>query len=85
MPENLPGKIIITNTVTAGDREMLKKAGVKLLITTTPCLGGRSFGTNVMEALLVAAKGAKSSLSATEYIELLDCYKIESSFEYLND
>ena len=26
MPENLPGKIIITNTVTAGDREMLKKA-----------------------------------------------------------
>ena len=85
MPESLPGKIIITNTVTANDREMLKRAGVKLLITTTPCLNGRSFGTNVMEALLVAAKGAKSYLSATEYIELLDCYKIESSFEYLND
>jgi hypothetical protein len=38
-----------------------------------------------MEALLVAAKGAKSSLSETEYIELLERYKIESSFEYLND
>ena len=85
MPENLPGKIIITNTVTDSDREMLKKAGVKLLITTTPCLDGRSFGTNVMEALLVAVKGAKSPLSAAEYIELLERYKIESSFEYLND
>ena len=85
MPENLPDKIIITNTVTASDREMLKKAGVKLLITTTPCLDGRSFGTNVMEALLVAVKGAKSPLSVAEYIELLERYKIESSFEYLND
>lgn len=85
MPESLSGKIIITNTVTASDREMLKKAGVKLLITTTPCLDGRSFGTNVMEALLVAVKGAKASLSATEYIELLEQYQIESSFESLND
>lgn len=83
MPEKLPGKIIITNTVTAGDRAMLKEAGVKLLVTTTPSLEGRSFGTNVMEALLVALKGAKASLSADEYIELLDKYKIEASVEYL--
>lgn len=84
MPDALPGKIIITNTVTAEDRVMLQKAGVKLLITTTPCLEGRSFGTNVMEALLVAVKGAKSSLTAAEYIDLLEEYKIESSLEYLN-
>ena len=83
MPEKLPGKIIITNTVTAKDRAMLKEAGVKLLVTTTPSLEGRSFGTNVMEALLVALKGAKASLSADEYIELLDKYKIEASVEYL--
>jgi len=84
MPDTLPGKIIITNTVTAEDRAMLQKAGVKLLITTTPCLDGRSFGTNVMEALLVASKGAKSSLTAAEYIDLLEEYKIESSVEHLN-
>ena len=83
MPEKLPGKLIITNTVTSADRAMLKEAGVKLLITTTPSLEGRSFGTNVMEALLVALKGAKASLSADEYIELLDKYKIEASIEYL--
>ena len=83
MPEKLPSKTIITNTVTAADRAMLKEAGVKLLVTTTPSLEGRSFGTNVMEALLVALKGAKASLSADEYIELLDKYKIEASIEYL--
>lgn len=82
MPDRLPGKIIITNTVTAADREMLQRAGVKMLVTTTPCLGGRSFGTNVMEAMLVALKGENKALSAAEYIELLDKYKIESSVEY---
>ena len=84
MPDTLPGKTIITNTVTSDDRAMLKKAGVKLLITTTPCLEGRSFGTNVMEAMLVAVKGAQTPLTAAEYIDLLEEYKIESSIEYLN-
>lgn len=85
MPDALPGKIIITNTVTGADRAMLKAAGVKLLITTTPCLEGRSFGTNVMEALLVASIGAQGSLTATEYIDLLERYQIESSVEALNN
>lgn len=85
MPESLPGKIIITNTVTAADRKLLKGAGVKLLITTTPCLDGRSFGTNVMEALLVAVTGERKPLSPAEYIALLEQYKIESSVEFLNN
>lgn len=85
MPQSLPGKIIITNTVTAADRRLLQEAGVKLLITTTPCLDGRSFGTNVMEALLVAVKGAKAPLGAAEYIDLLERCKIESSIEVLNN
>ena len=84
MPDRLPGKTIITNTVTAADRTMLREAGVKILITTTPCLAGRSFGTNVMEALLVALKGAKKSLPAEEYLDLLERYHIESSLEYLD-
>lgn len=81
MPENLPGKTIITNTVTATDREMLQKAGVKTLVTTTPCIGGRSFGTNVMEAMLVALHNGCGPLTAEEYLKLLEHYHIESSVE----
>lgn len=57
MPESLTGKIVITNTTTAGDVDLLKEKGVRLLVTTTPILGGRSFGTNVLEAALVAITG----------------------------
>lgn len=72
MPAELPGKIIITNTVTSGDLEMLRQKGVKTLITTTPEVEGRSYGTNVMEALLVAFTGSKKELKPEEYQLLLD-------------
>ena len=84
MPPEMNGKIIITNTVTEADRAMLRQAGVQLLITTTPCMEGRSFGTNVMEALLVALKGAGEPLTAGGYLQLLEQYHIESSVEYLS-
>ncbi len=57
MPDQLPGRVIVTNTTTPSDQEFFKKAGIKYLITTTPVLDGRSFGTNMMEAALVAALG----------------------------
>lgn len=82
MPDKLPEKTIITNTVTAADRVMLQEAGIKMLITTTPCIQGRSFGTNVMEAMLVALHGGKEPLTADEYLKLLEHYHIESSVEY---
>ncbi|MDO9534718.1 MAG: quinate 5-dehydrogenase [Bacillota bacterium] len=72
MPEKLPGKIIITNTVTSDDIDMLREKGVKKLITTTPEIEGRSFGTNVMEALLVAYSGNKGELQPEEYQFLLE-------------
>jgi hypothetical protein len=50
----LAGKTILTNTTTEDDVKELTKRGVRLLITTTPNFEGRSFGTNVMEAVLVA-------------------------------
>lgn len=84
MPAKLPGKTIITNTVTAADRRMLQQAGIKMLITTTPCIEGRSFGTNVMEAMLVALHGGSGPLSAEEYLRLLEHYHIESSVEYFS-
>jgi hypothetical protein len=59
MPENMQGKIIVTNTTTPDDRELFRRSGVRCLITTTPMLDGRSFGTNVMEAGIVAALGKK--------------------------
>jgi len=73
MPEDLSGKCIITNTVTRDDVEALKKRGVRLLVTTTPELKGRSFGTNVMEGVLIALSGKlPEEMSAQSYSEMLD-------------
>ncbi|HHY18824.1 MAG TPA: quinate 5-dehydrogenase [Firmicutes bacterium] len=72
MPKNLLGKTIITNTTTKDDVEDLRKRGVELLVTTTPELNGRSFGTNVMESMLVALSGKNQELTEDEYMELLD-------------
>jgi hypothetical protein len=52
MPDKLEGKIIATNTTTTSDIEQFRKAGVKYVVTSTPVLEGRSFGTNMMEAAL---------------------------------
>lgn len=82
MPSRLEGKTIITNTVTAADRQMLKDAGVKTLVTTTPCLQGRSFGTNVLEAAIVAASGSKTALRPEEYEELIKKHNIMPSIEH---
>ncbi len=59
MPDDLKGKIVLTNTVTEKDVDELRKRGVKMLITTTPDFEGRSFGTNVVEAALLALLGKK--------------------------
>jgi hypothetical protein len=73
MPPEIPDKIIITNTVTLQDVEMLKDRGAKMLITTTPKLDGRSFGTNVMEGILVSlADKPYKSLKPNDYDMLLD-------------
>jgi hypothetical protein len=71
MPEDMSGKWIVTNTTTAEDVDFLRERGVELLVTSTPRLDGRSFGTNVIEATMVALKGATQALEPAEYIELL--------------
>ncbi|AEM79664.1 MULTISPECIES: hypothetical protein [Thermoanaerobacter] len=84
MPERLDGKIIVTNTVTQEDVEMIKERGVELLITTTPNINGRSFGTNVMEGVLVAIAGKKQEeMTPQDYDELLDKIGFEPRIEYL--
>ncbi|HZP81664.1 MAG TPA: quinate 5-dehydrogenase [Chthonomonadaceae bacterium] len=69
MPENLQGKIILTNTTTEADVEELKRRGVHQLITTTPVFEGRSFGTNVMEGVLVTLLGKPpEALTPEDYL-----------------
>ena len=73
LPELLDNKIIITNTVTEDNIGDLEKKGARIVVTTTPELNGRSFGTNVIEAVLVALSGVKDrQLSSTEYVDLLN-------------
>ena len=85
MPPEIPGKIILTNTVTADDVAMLSERGASMLITTTPELGGRSFGTNVMEGVLVSlSKKPYKSLTPTDYDELLDKIGFTPRIEKLN-
>lgn len=73
MPQSLKDKWIITNTVTQKDVELLRDRGVSRLITTTPELNGRSFGTNVMEGVLVAlAQKSPDEMTEEEYIQILD-------------
>jgi hypothetical protein len=59
MPDQLDGKTILTNTLTARDIEELRVRGVATLISTTPDFAGRSFGTNVVEAALLALLGKR--------------------------
>ncbi len=78
MPDDLSGKIIYTNTTTLEDRELLKDRGVKYLVTTTPEFDGRTFGTNVMEALICAYIGKKpNEIKETEYYDLMERLNIK--------
>ncbi len=73
MPADLGGKIILTNTITRHDIGDLTERGARLLVTTTPDMEGRSFGTNVMEGVLVAIMGKRpEDLTVDDYEELLD-------------
>ncbi len=69
MPDQLDGKVIVTNTTTPSDVELFRKAGVKYLLTTTPVFDGRSFGTNMMEAGLLAASGFTQKVDYRQYHE----------------
>jgi hypothetical protein len=72
MPDQLPGKRVITNTVRRADVELLRQAGVAQLITTTPVIEGETFATNVMEGVIVALTGRHpDELTAQDYLDML--------------
>ena len=72
MPDDLGGKIIITNTITADDVEELTARGVRLLVTSTPVIGGRTFATNVIEGMFLCLLGKRPEEITPErdYVEL---------------
>lgn len=86
MPDHLDGKIILTNTVTTSDVEELRKRGVATLVTTTPNLDGRSFGTNLMEGLIISIAGKKpSEMNPADYEHWLDRIGFSPRVERLNE
>ncbi|MCX7682068.1 MAG: quinate 5-dehydrogenase, partial [Anaerolineae bacterium] len=85
MPARLDGKVIATNTTTPADVEAFRQRGVRYLVTSTPRLEGRSFGTNVMEAALVAVAGKGRPLTIPELQEMLAELKFEPSIQKLNE
>jgi hypothetical protein len=84
LPLRLEGKVIATNTTTQEDVEIFRQAGIKYLVTSTPVLQGRSFGTNMMEAALVAVAGKGRKLTHAELNELLDQLGFEPQLQELN-
>ncbi len=84
MPERLDGKIITTNTTTTEDVELFRQAGIKYLVTSTPVLDGRSFGTNMMEAALIAVSGKGRKLTHEELSQMLEQLGLEPQLQELN-
>ncbi len=84
MPDDMQGKVIVTNTTTPEDVALFKQCGIKYLVTTTPVLDGRSFGTNMMEAALIAVSGKGRVLTHDEYNEMLTKLNFEPQLQQLN-
>ena len=84
MPDSLPGSVIATNTTTPADVEFFRRAGVRYLVSSTPLLDGRTFGTNMMEAALVAVAGKGRPLTTDELQGLLTKLKMEPQIRRLN-
>jgi hypothetical protein len=85
MPDDLTGKIIVTNTTTAKNVEELRERNLHILVTVTPRLEGRSFGTNVMEATLLALMDKpQSEVTDADFLDLIECIPLEPNIEVLN-
>lgn len=85
MPDDLSGKIVITNTTTAKNVQELRDRNLHILVTTTPRFEGRSFGTNVMEATLLALiDKPQSEITSDDFLDLIERIPLEPNIEVLN-
>ena len=84
MPVNLDGKIVVTNTTTSNDVAIFRQAGVHALVTSTPVYDGRSFGTNMLEAALIAVSGKNRPLTDAELQAMIDKIDLKPQLQILN-
>jgi hypothetical protein len=84
MPDRLDGKVVATNTTTPEDVELFRQVGIKYLVTSTRVFDGRSFGTNMMEAALIAASGKGRKLTHEELSQLVDQLGFQPQLQELN-
>lgn len=83
MPDDLQGKVIVTNTTTESDMGLFRQRGVRTVVTTTPRLNGRSFGTNMMEAALTAVANKGRPLTEPELRDMLSSLQLKPSVHHL--
>ncbi len=79
MPLHLDGKVIVTNTTTEADRATFIQRGASHVITTTPVINGRSFGTNLFEAGLTAVAGKQRPLTGPELTQIIQQLELTPS------
>jgi predicted amino acid dehydrogenase len=87
-PDNLRGKTIITNALSAADVEDLRKRGVESLITMTPPLDEQHpfVGTNVIEAIFVSfIDRPPAEITDDDYLNLVDRSELEPRITVLNE
>ena len=73
------------NTTTERNVEELRQRGLHILVTTTPRLEGRSFGTNVMEGTLLALMDKpQSEVTPADFMDLIERIPLEPNLEVLN-
>lgn len=85
MPDDLSGKIIITNTTTARNVEELQERNLHILVTTTPRLEGRSFGTNVMEAMCrCLVDKPDDQITSEDFVDLIERIPLKPQVHVLN-
>lgn len=84
LPSDLSGKDVITSTLTARDVQELKERGVRWLVTPGPSFSGRSFGSNVLEAICVALQEQHGGANPELYPDLLHRIGWEPRIEKLN-
>ncbi|MCS7234560.1 MAG: quinate 5-dehydrogenase [Armatimonadota bacterium] len=85
MPDHLPDKVVLSQTLTRQDVEELRRRGAALLVTVTPELAGRSLGTNVFQALVVAFAGKPpDQILPEEYVEWMGRLGFRPRVEWVN-
>ncbi len=84
-PGEMRGKTIVTNTTSQKDVELYRERGAARLVTTTPSLSGRSPGTNVFEAAIVAAmERDPAEITDEDYEQVLQRIGWEPTITELN-